>query len=241
MRRDDGAGARVLESLDGEARRLDLRHQRVAPLGVADREALDEQGLVGGIELLEVLQHAGKGALGAADLVLGRERALLVEHDDQLDAQERDGATRQLGEAAVLDQVLERLGDDVELDGRLELVEVLERRLEALARIAHAHRLAHHDAVRDGDPAGVVDRDVTAVEHGRGDAGRVGGTREHLGDVDGEHLGGAGIGKPLEGFEEVLRGRLRAVRELLGGEHPLVVLLGGDLDLVEIDVLTAED
>ena len=213
----------LLEDIDHlvHARLVAHGEQRGRELGTLAIAALDHLG-----ERLE-------SALGAAALAHRLERAVGLDAQHGLDIEQRTHETLGARAAAVLHDVLERVGHEHERGLAGELVEVRHGGLERLARVAHAAGLLDHHAMRHGGRATVPHAHRHLGVLGR-DLGRVCRAGERRGDVDGEHRGRAIVGHLVVRVEEG-RGRgLRAVRQLVGRGHLVVELLGRDVDHVVV-------
>ena len=240
MRGDDGTRIVGGEHVHLDTALADDIGHLVAASLVADGQQRGREVGAGAELGLNELGEALERTTGTAALADWRKRTVVVHREHGLDVEH--GAHEALGAraAAVLNDVLERVEGEDEVGLLPQLLKMGKRGLKRLAGVAHAAGLLDEHAVHHRGRARVPDVHLDRGILG-GEVGGVGRTGERRGDVDGEDALGTGSGHPGVGLAKARGRRLRAVRQLLGGGHAVIELLGLHLDLVEVAGVPHED
>ena len=224
----DGAGAGVYVVLACEC-----LVDKLLLLGGTGREHAHAGARMLGQKREAVCHGVGDDALGAAALLDGLDLARLpLRRNGQANIEHLRELAGELGRAAVLNEVLERAGNQQQVrvgQGRADLCLGL---VQAAAVLAHGERVLHQQALGTRAGARIDAAHVELV--GLGDqacVGIAGGPFAAQRDKD-----RAVVAVSTHAVKECLElagTRLRGVRQLLGAGHAGDVLLGGDLYLVE--------
>ena len=182
----------------------------------------------------EAIGHGvGDDALGAAALFDGLDLARFpLRRNGQANVEHLRELAGELGRAAVLNEVLERAGNQQQVGVGQRRADLRLGLVQTAAVLAHGQCVLHQQALGTRAGARVDAANVELVCFGRqAGVGIAGGPLAAQRDKDGAVVA---VGEhAVKECLELAGARLRGVRQLLGAGHARDVLLGGNLHLVE--------